>query len=52
MAAVKKEDILEAISKMTILEVSELIKMMEEKFGVTAAPVAVAAAGPCIKCCR
>ena len=46
MAAVKKEDILEAISKMTILEVSELIKMMEEKFGVTAAPVAVAAAGP------
>ncbi|HDQ14559.1 MAG TPA: 50S ribosomal protein L7/L12 [Sediminispirochaeta sp.] len=42
----KKEDILEAISNMTVLEVSELISAMEEKFGVTAAaPVAVAAAG-------
>ncbi len=48
MAALKKEDILEAIAGMTVLEVSELITMMEEKFGVTAAaPVAVAAAaGP------
>jgi large subunit ribosomal protein L7/L12 len=46
MAAIKKEDILEAIAGMTVLEVSELVKMMEEKFGVTAAaPVAVAAAG-------
>ncbi|HEQ70896.1 MAG TPA: 50S ribosomal protein L7/L12, partial [Spirochaetia bacterium] len=41
----KKEEILEAISGMTLLEVSELVKAMEEKFGVTAqAPVAVAAA--------
>lgn len=41
------EEILDAISGMTVLEVSELVKAMEEKFGVTAAaPVAVAAAGP------
>jgi large subunit ribosomal protein L7/L12 len=46
MAAITKEDILEAIAGMTVLEVSELVKMMEEKFGVTAAaPVAVAAPG-------
>ncbi|MBN1648440.1 MAG: 50S ribosomal protein L7/L12 [Spirochaetales bacterium] len=46
MATVKKEDILDAIAGMTVLEVSELITAMEEKFGVTAAaPVAVAAAG-------
>jgi large subunit ribosomal protein L7/L12 len=43
--AVTKEEILEAISSMTVLEVSELVKAMEEKFGVSAAaPVAVAAA--------
>lgn len=47
MATVKPEEILEAISNMTVLEVSELVKAMEEKFGVTAAaPVAVAAAAP------
>ncbi len=46
MAAIAKEDILEAIANMTVLEVSELVKAMEEKFGVTAAtPVAVAAPG-------
>ncbi|MFA6689079.1 MAG: 50S ribosomal protein L7/L12 [Sphaerochaetaceae bacterium] len=39
-----KEEIIEAIANMTVLEVSELIKMMEEKFGVTAA--AAVAAGP------
>ena len=40
-----KEEILDAIASMTVLEVSELISAMEEKFGVTAAaPVAVAAA--------
>lgn len=39
--------ILEAIEKMTVLELSELIKQIEDKFGVSAAaPVAVAAAGP------
>jgi large subunit ribosomal protein L7/L12 len=43
--AMSKDDILEAIANMTVLEVSELISAMEEKFGVTAAaPVAVAAA--------
>lgn len=43
--AVSKEELLEAIAGMTVLELSELIKDMEEKFGVTAAaPVAVAAA--------
>jgi large subunit ribosomal protein L7/L12 len=41
-----KEEILEAIASMTVLEVSELVKAMEEKFGVSAAaPVAVAAVG-------
>ena len=44
--AAKKEEILEAIANMTVLEVSELVKAMEEKFGVSAAaPVAVAVAG-------
>ncbi len=43
--ALSKEDILNAIAGLTVLEVSELVKMLEEKFGVTAAaPVAAAAA--------
>ena len=43
--AVSKDDILEAISNMTVVEVVDLIEAMEEKFGVTAAaPVAAAAA--------
>jgi len=41
--AVTKEDILESISNMTVMEVVDLISEMEEKFGVTAA-AAVAAA--------
>jgi large subunit ribosomal protein L7/L12 len=46
MAALTIDQIIEAVSSMTILEVSELVKAMEEKFGVSAAaPVAVAAAG-------
>lgn len=44
MAALTKDEILDAIASMTVLEASELVKAMEEKFGVTAA-VAVAA-GP------
>jgi large subunit ribosomal protein L7/L12 len=45
--AVSKEEILDAISKMSIMEVVELISDMEKKFGVTAAaPVAMAVAGP------
>ena len=42
-----KEEIMQAIESMTVLELSELVKAMEEKFGVSAAaPVAVAAAAP------
>lgn len=42
--AVKKEEILETISNMTVLEIVDLVKAMEERFGVTAAaPVAMAA---------
>ena len=44
--AVAKADILEAIASMTVLELSELIKEMEEKFGVSAAAAAVAVAAP------
>ena len=43
MAAITQDQILDAIANMTVLEASELVKAMEEKFGVTAA-VAVAAA--------
>ena len=42
-----KEQIMEAIESMTVLELSELVKALEEKFGVSAAaPVAAAAAAP------
>ena len=41
-----KAEILDAISGMTVLELSELIKEMEEKFGVSAAAAAVAVAAP------
>lgn len=44
--ALTKEEILDAIASMTVLEVSDLIKMMEEKFGVSAAAAAVAVAAP------
>ena len=44
--AISNDDILEAVATMTVLELSELVSAIEEKFGVTAAaPVAVAAAG-------
>jgi large subunit ribosomal protein L7/L12 len=44
MADITKENVIEFIANMTVLELSELIKEMEEKFGVSAAaPVAVAA---------
>lgn len=43
----KKEELIEAISNMTVLELAELVKALEEKFGVSAAvPMAVAAAAP------
>ena len=44
--AVSKAEILDAIAGMTVLELSELIKEMETKFGVSAAAAAVAVAGP------
>jgi large subunit ribosomal protein L7/L12 len=47
MPTLTKDEILDAISSMTVLELSELLSAFEEKFGVTAAaPVAVAAAAP------
>ncbi|HET6764006.1 MAG TPA: 50S ribosomal protein L7/L12 [Longimicrobiaceae bacterium] len=46
MATLTRDELLDAISNMTVLELSEFVKAFEEKFGVTAAaPVAVAAAG-------
>ena len=46
MATITQNDLLEAIDKMTVLELSEFIKAFEERYGVTAAaPVAVAAPG-------
>lgn len=44
--AVSKDEILDAISKMTLMEVVELISDMEKKFGVTAAAPVAVAAGP------
>ncbi len=46
MAIVTQEDILETVENMTLLQVADLVKKFEDKFGVSAAaPVAVAAAG-------
>ena len=45
MTAITKDQMIESIEKMSVLELSELVKTLEEKFGVSAAPVAVAAAG-------
>ena len=44
--ALSQNEILDAIAGMTVLELSELIKVMEEKFGVSAAAAAVAVAAP------
>ena len=44
--AIAKAEILDAIANMTVLELSELIKEMEDKFGVSAAATAVAVAAP------
>jgi large subunit ribosomal protein L7/L12 len=44
--AISKAEILDAIANMTVLELSELIKEMEDKFGVSAAAAAVAVAAP------
>ena len=46
MSALNKEQILDAVAAMSVLDLSELIKSMEEKFGVSAAAAAVAVAAP------
>jgi len=46
MAVLTQDDLLEAIDKMTVLELSEFIKRFEEHYGVTAAAPAAAAAAP------
>ncbi len=47
MAEITKDDVIEFIANMSVLELSEMVKEMEEKFGVSAAaPVAMAAAAP------
>ena len=46
--AITKEDVLEYISNLSVLELSELVKEFEEKFGVSAAPVMVAGGGAAV----
>jgi len=46
MATITQDDLLEAIDKMTVLELSEFIKRFEERYGVTAAAPVAAAAAP------
>ena len=46
MAVITQDDVLEAIDKMTVLELSEFIKRFEERYGVTAAAPVAAAAAP------
>jgi large subunit ribosomal protein L7/L12 len=46
MAELTKDQLIEAISQLTVLELSELVKALEEKFGVSAAAPAVVAAAP------
>lgn len=49
-ANINKEDVIEYIASMTVLELSELVKELENKFGVTAAaPVATVVAGPAVQ---
>ena len=45
MATVTKEDILDAVGNMTVMDLNDLVKAFEEKFGVSAAALAVAAPG-------
>lgn len=47
MADINKQDVIDFIANMTVLELSEMVKELEDKFGVSAAaPVAMMAAGP------
>jgi len=45
MAKLSVQELLDAIGSLTLIEAAELVKAMEDKFGISAAPVAVAAAG-------
>ncbi len=50
MADINKQDVIDFIANMTVLELSEMVKELEEKFGVSAAaPVAMMAAGPAVE---
>jgi large subunit ribosomal protein L7/L12 len=46
MATITKENILDAVSEMSVIDVCDLVKMMEEKFGVSAAAAVAVASGP------
>ena len=46
MATITKENILDAVSEMSVMDVCDLVKMMEEKFGVSAQAAVAVAAGP------
>jgi large subunit ribosomal protein L7/L12 len=46
MAKLKKDEILAAVSEMTVLDLADLVKALEEKFGVSAQPMTVAATAP------
>ena len=46
MAKLTKDELLAAVGKMSVLELADLVKALEEKFGVSAQPVAVAATAP------
>jgi large subunit ribosomal protein L7/L12 len=49
MSEITKQDVISFIEKMTVLDLAELVKELEDKFGVSAAaPVAVASAGPAV----
>ncbi len=44
--------LVDELSKLSVLEAAELVKMLEEKWGVSAAAPVAAAAAPCRRCCR
>lgn len=46
MAKLTKDELLKAVEEMTVLELADFVKALEDKFGVTAAPMAVAAPAP------
>lgn len=48
MATISKNDILEAVATMSVMDVVDLVKMMEEKFGVSAQAAVAVAAGPAV----